>query len=110
MLGLLLLVCLSHFLEHTWFLRESKGSLCDTDFWLVGESKISFIIPREIPNEDTIVSSYTYHLLWVSWVEHNTIDRIVMTYKCLEVVRCSLLGLIVPYFNHVVVTSSEEVS
>lgn len=84
--------------------------MSNSDFRLVSESKVGFIISGEVPNKDTVVGTNTDDLLGVGWVEHDTVDGVVVAYESLEIVRSCFLSFVVPNFNHVVVSSGEEIS
>ena len=63
----------------------------------------------EIPDENAVSLSDTDDLIVVSWVENYGTQRIGVADKALEEEWHGLLSLIVPNFEHVVLTTSKHI-
>lgn len=107
---LLGLVRSSDFFEETWRLFfdscKTLQVLSSKRWYLV----LSLDFSVEIPDENTISLTNTDDLIVVSWVENDGTERIGVTDEALEEEWHGLLSLIVPNFEHVVLTTSEHVA
>ena len=64
----------------------------------------------EFPNVDAVVFCRRDDHTVVQGVEHCAHNWVCMTNKCLKEVRHCLLGIVVPHFKQVVLTSGEHVA
>lgn len=62
-------------------------------------------IAIELPHVDAISKPNTENLFIVAGIENNVVDRVRVPNETLEEIRNSLLGFIIPDFDHVIFTS-----
>lgn len=76
----------------------------------VGLLEFNFNISVKFPDVDSIQFTNGDDLRVVARVEQHVIDLVRMTNEALEEEWVRLLGIIVPNFHHVVLTSSQKVA
>lgn len=109
--GFLSLVLGSQFLKLADWLLFVQGTQALGEV-LAGEMSLLEVllhIAVELPNVDTVTLTDTDDLRIVPWVKHDVIDWVCVADEALEVVRDSLLSLIVPDLNHTVLATGQKV-
>jgi hypothetical protein len=72
--------------------------------------EVLLYITVELPYVNTVTLTDTDDLRIVPWVKHDVVDRICVADEALEVVRDSLLSLIVPDLYHAVLATGQKVA
>jgi len=70
---------------------------------------ILFYLAVKVPNEDSVLEAYCDYLIVVTRIEHHCTYGVRVSDEALEEEGIGFLGFIVPYLDHVVLSSRQEV-